>query len=71
MAAFWSSFISMVQVLLDHIKSIRMGDWDLHLQAAERMLPWFHVYDRTTYLRHFTYNWASQKKLEDKPCYKC
>ena len=66
MALFWNSFIKMVQILLDYIKSIRTGDWDLHLQASERMLAWFHAYDRVNYSRHFTYNWAAQQKLRDK-----
>ena len=64
MAAFWQSYIDMVQVLLDFIKAIRIGDWDLHLQTCEQMLVWMHAYDRTNYSRHFTYYWASQQKLE-------
>ena len=67
MANFWSSFVNMVQVLLlDYIKSIRMGNWYLHLQAAERMLPWYHAYAHTNYSLHFIYNWALQKTIEVK-----
>ena len=65
MANFWESFIQMVQVLLDYIKSIPIGDWNLHLQSMERMIVWFHAYDRVNYSRHFTYCWATQKKLHD------
>ena len=54
MATFWNTFIGMVQILLDFIKSIRICDWDLHLQAIERMLCWFHAYDHINYARHFT-----------------
>ena len=46
MAKFWESFLNMVQILLDYIKSTRNGNWDLHLSSMERMLPWFHAYDR-------------------------
>lgn len=68
MAKFWQSFLEMVQILLDYIKSTRMGDWDLHLCSMERMLPWFHAYDRINYARHFTYCWATLKELpETKP----
>ena len=66
MTLYWQSFIDMVQILLDYIKSVRCGDWDLHLQSTERMLKWFHAYDHTNYARHFTYNWASQQKLMEK-----
>ena len=29
------------------------------------MIVWFHAYDRVNYSRHFTYCWATQKKLHD------
>ena len=64
MACYWQSFIHMVQILLDFIKSIRIGDWSLHLSSMRRMLPWFHAYDRTNYARHFSYCWAAQSQLE-------
>ena len=65
MSAYWLSFLELVQILFDFVKSIRQGNWDLHLNAAERMIPWFHAYDRTDYSRHFTYYWASQKVLHE------
>ena len=65
MAIFWNSFIQMVQVLLHYIKSKRVGDWDLHMQASEHMLYWFHAYDRINYARHFSYNWATQQNLRE------
>ena len=40
MANFWNSFVTMVQILLDFIKSTRKGDWIGHLQASERMIKW-------------------------------
>ena len=38
MAIFWQSYLVMVQILLDFVKSIRLPDWNLHLQSTERML---------------------------------
>ena len=32
LAIFWQSFSDMVQTLLDYIKSMRTGNWDLHLK---------------------------------------
>jgi len=66
LATFWQSFTEMVQTLLDYIKSMRSGNWDLHLQAMEKMLKWFHAYDHVNYARHFTYCWSTQQKLEQK-----
>ena len=63
MAQFWQSFIEMTQTLLDYLKSMRTGDWDLHLSSSESMLKWFHAYDHTNYARHFTYCWSSQQNL--------
>ena len=31
----------------------------------ERMLPWFHAYDRVNYARHFTYCWAALNNLAE------
>ena len=50
MSFLWNSFIEMVQILLDFIKSKRTGDWPLHMQASERMVKWFFAYDRPNYL---------------------
>ena len=44
MATYWNSFIDMVQILLDYIKSTRTGDWHVHLQASECMLNWYFEY---------------------------
>ena len=66
MAVFWQSFLDMVETMLDYIKSIRVGDLELHLQAMERMLKWYHAYDHTNYARHFTYCWATQQSLEER-----
>ena len=67
MATYWNSFIEMVQILLNYIKSTRTGDWPAHLQASERMLKWYFAYDRTNYSRHFTYNWATLQNLKETP----
>jgi len=62
-ANYWLSYLDMVQTLLDFQRSLRTGDRDLHLRSTEKMLPWFHAYDRHNYARHFTYYWCSQQKL--------
>jgi hypothetical protein len=37
-ASFWSSFLQMVQILLDFTRSIKQGNWKLHLQSTENMV---------------------------------
>ena len=32
----------------------------------EKMLKWFHAYDHTNYVRHFTYCWATQKYVQEQ-----
>jgi hypothetical protein len=56
----------MIQTLCDSNKSIKNGDWDLHLHASEKMLNWFHAYDNYNYARHFSYYLASQQSLSEK-----
>ena len=65
MAKFWESFLNMVQILLDYIKSTRNGNWDLYISSMERMLPWFHAYDRVNYAQHFRYCWAALNNLAE------
>ena len=66
MAVMWQSYLDLAQIVLDFTKSNRSGDWDLHLQSSEKMLAWFHAYDRHNYARHFTYYWTDQQKLCEK-----
>ena len=53
------------QTLSDFFKSIKNGDWNLHMCTSEKMLHWFHVYDNYNYARHFSYYWASQQTLPE------
>ena len=63
MAVFWNSYLDMVQTLRDFTKSIKLGDWDLHIHSSEKMLRWYHAYDHYNYALHFSYYWASQQSL--------
>ena len=56
MSAYCMNFLDMTEVLLDYVKSIRVGDWELHLAASERMLSWLHANDRQNYSPHFSYH---------------
>ena len=60
---FWQQYLDMVEILFNFRKSVRDGNWNLHIAALEQMLKWFFAYDRTNYARHFTFYWASQLNL--------
>ena len=64
-AQYWQSFLDMAYVLLDYIRSFRIGDWQLHMSSMEKMLVWFHAYDRINYARHFTHCFASLQNLNE------
>ena len=55
MAEFWNSFLDIVSLLLCFIRSIRLGNWDLHLFCIREMLPWIHIYDRVNYACYLPY----------------
>ena len=57
MTMLWQSYLDMVQILIDFLKSISLPNWNLHLESTERMLAWIN------YGRHFSYHWCSQQKI--------
>ena len=63
LTAFWSSYLEMMQVLMNYMKSTKLGGWHLYINSVGNMLPWFHVYNNHNYGRHFTYYWGTQQDL--------
>ena len=55
----------MIQILLDFMRSIKLGNWKLHLQSTENMLPWIFAYDRPNYARFLTYYLVTMKELPE------
>ena len=47
----WSTYMNMVEILMDFIRAERDGNWKLHLQSFSAMLPWLIIYDHTIYSR--------------------
>ena len=64
-ASVWCSFLHMVQILLDFARSVKLGDWNLHLQSTENMLPWMFGYDRPNYARFLIYYLVTMQKLPE------
>ena len=65
MSSYWRSYIEMACLLLCFIRSIREGDWNLHLACIRDMLPWMFAYDRTNYSRYLSVYWCDMMSLED------
>eukprot|EP00794_Sanderia_malayensis_P008325 gene8325-9216_t len=63
MSRFWQSFLNMMYILFAFIRSIRTGDWKLHLESTQRMLPWMFAYDRPNYSRYLTFYWSEMNAL--------
>ena len=66
MSEFWISYITMVKTLLDIIRASREGNFLLHLQAVEAIIPWCFAYDRTNYSRYLPWYIKSMQELESE-----
>ena len=64
LAAFWMSYVDMVDIVLGLIRAAREGNWDLHLQSVRAMIPWLFAYDRVNYVRYLPYYYASRTRLD-------
>lgn len=51
-------------ILLMFVRATRQVDWELHLSAFRRMLPWFYACDKVNYARYGTAYWLEMKSLE-------
>ncbi|XP_065185756.1 uncharacterized protein LOC135816485 [Sycon ciliatum] len=59
----WSSYISMVDLLLRFVRASRTGNWKLHLVCVRDMLPWCFAYDRVNYARFMSFYWLDMTQL--------
>lgn len=66
MAKYWLSYIDMVSLLLQFIRSIREGDWESYLASIRDMIPWMFAYDRVNYSRYLSVYFLDMQSLEKK-----
>ena len=64
MSEFWISYITMIKTLLDIIRASRDGDFLLHLESVEAIIPWCFAYDRTNYSRYLPWYIQSMNELK-------
>ena len=60
----WSTYMNMVEILLNFIRAERDGNWTLHLEAFAAILPWLTIYDHTNYAQWGYVYLADMKLLE-------
>lgn len=48
---FWDDFLLSIQLILDYIRAERECNWDLHLQTAAAMIPYFFACSKQNYSR--------------------
>ena len=47
---FWKQYMEMVQILHLFIRAEREGNWKLHIDASQKMLPYMATYDHVNYM---------------------
>ena len=50
--ALWFTYLRMVSILLQFTRADRDGIWDLHLSSLKMMLPYFHRFGHTNYVKY-------------------
>ena len=61
---YWSTYIDMVQILLQFTRSIREANWNLHLASVRAMLPWIFAYDHLNYARYLPAYWLEMTNIQ-------
>ncbi len=61
---FWAQFVSMVGLLKNLVRSVKEGNWLLHLCTIKSILPLFAVFNRTNYLRWCSLYLEDMQNLE-------
>jgi hypothetical protein len=62
----WNSYIEMVQLFLQFIRSTRQGDWHLHVACIREMIPWMFAYDRLNYAKYLPVYLADMLSLDSE-----
>ena len=60
------SYIDMVEILLKFFESIQRGDWELHLSAIRKMIPWCFACDNLNYARYLLAYVSKMSHLEEE-----
>lgn len=62
---YWDTFIQIMSLLANLLRSDREGNWKLHLQTVQALLPLFAAFDSTNYLRWCSLYLEDMKQLPE------
>lgn len=65
LAAFWMSFVDLVEILLGLIRASREGNWLLHLSSISAMIPWCFAYDKHNYANYLSMYYSQMSRLQE------
>ena len=67
LAAFWMTYMDFVEdVVFGLLRASREGNWQLHLHAVRKPIPWCFAYDKLNYARYLSPYLAEMSNLPDK-----
>ena len=68
MAAFWISYLDLVELMLGLIRASREGNWLLHLHYIQSMIPWCFGYYKQNYAEYLSaYHTQMMQLPEEHP----
>ena len=66
LSSFWMSYLDIVEILLNLLRASREGDWELHLSATRKMIPWCFVHDNLNYARYLSAYFSEMSHVEEE-----
>ena len=61
---YWKMVIELEMHILIYVRSIREGNFKLHVETLRKLLKWFFIFDRYNYARWLTVQWFDLNNLE-------
>ena len=61
---YWKMVMELEISILVYVRSIREGNFQLHIETLRKLLKWFFIFDRYNYSRWPTVQWFDLKNLE-------
>ena len=66
LSSFWMSYLDIVEILLNLLRASRERDWELHLSAIRKMIPWCFAHDNLNYARYLSAYVSEMSHLEEE-----
>lgn len=56
----------MAEILLELLRVLREGNWELHVSTVRKMIPWCFAYDKVNYARYLSSSLSEKSHLEEE-----